>query len=46
MERLPRLVETPAHLAEMVAELRQAPLVAVDTESNAFHAYRPRVCLI
>lgn len=46
MERLPRLVETPAQLAEMVAELRQAPLVAVDTESNAFHAYRPRVCLI
>lgn len=46
MERLPRLVETPAHLAEMLADLRQAPLIAVDTESNAFHAYRPRICLI
>jgi len=46
MERLPRLVETPAQLAEMLADLRRAPLIAVDTESNAFHAYRPRVCLI
>ena len=46
MERLPRLVETPVQLAEMLADLRQAPLIAVDTESNAFHAYRPRVCLI
>ncbi len=46
MERLPRLVETPAQLTEMLAELRQAPLIAVDTESNAFHAYRPRVCLV
>jgi ribonuclease D len=46
MERLPRLVDTPAELDAMLAALRDAPLVAVDTESNAFHAYRPRVCLI
>lgn len=30
----------------MLVALRDAPLIAVDTESNAFHAYRPRVCLI
>lgn len=46
MERLPRLVDTPAELAVMLAALAPAPLIAVDTESNAFHAYRPRVCLI
>lgn len=46
MDRLPRLVDTPAELAAMVTALRDAPLIAVDTESNGFHAYRPRVCLI
>ncbi len=46
MERLPRLVDTPAELGAMLAALDDAPLIAVDTESNAFHAYRPRVCLI
>lgn len=46
MDRLPRLVDTPAELAAMVAALGTAPLIAVDTESNAFHAYRPRVCLV
>ncbi len=46
MNRLPALVETPATLAVMAAHLRAQPLVAVDTESNAFHAYRQRVCLV
>jgi ribonuclease D len=46
MERLPRLVDSPAELDAMLSTLRDAPLIAVDTESNAFHAYRPRVCLI
>ncbi len=46
MDRLPRMVTSPAELGAMVTALRDAPLIAVDTESNAFHAYRPRVCLI
>lgn len=46
MDRLPRLVDTPGELSATVAALGRGPLIAVDTESNAFHAYRPRVCLI
>jgi ribonuclease D len=46
MHPLPRLVDTPAELAAMVETLADMPRIAVDTESNAFHAYRPRVCLI
>lgn len=46
MDRLPRLVDTADELDAMAAVLRDAPLIAVDTESNAFHAYRPRVSLI
>ena len=46
MHPLPRLVDTPAELAAMVAALEGAPRLAIDTESNAFHAYRARVCLI
>lgn len=46
MDRLPRLVDTPAELSAMAAALCAAPLIAVDTESNAFHAYRTRVCLV
>jgi ribonuclease D len=46
MDRLPRIVDTPADLAATVAALRGAALIAVDTESNAFHAYRAKVCLI
>jgi ribonuclease D len=46
MHPLPRLVDTPGELAAMVETLADAPRIAVDTESNAFHAYRPRVCLI
>jgi ribonuclease D len=46
MQPLPRMVDTPAALAEMVDALRGRSRIALDTESNAFHAYRPRVCLI
>ena len=46
MQPLPRLVDSPAELAAMVDALSGAPRLAIDTESNAFHAYRPRVCLI
>lgn len=46
MDRLPRLIDTPAALTTMLRELQGASLLAVDTESNGFHAYRPKVCLI
>lgn len=42
----PAFVTTPAALEELAATLRDQPRVAVDTESNSFHAYRERVCLI
>jgi ribonuclease D len=46
MHPIPRLIDTPAALADMVDALRGLPRVSLDTESNAFHAYRSRVCLI
>jgi ribonuclease D len=46
MQGLPRLVDTPSELAAMLDALAGASRVAIDTESNAFHAYRPRLCLI
>lgn len=46
MQPLPRLIDTPQALAGLVDALDGEPRIALDTESNAFHAYRPRVCLI
>lgn len=46
MQPLPRLIDTPSALAELVDALGGEARIALDTESNAFHAYRPRVCLI
>src|SRR5512138_1881786 len=43
---LPTLVADPAALAELAARLREEPVIAVDTESNSFHVYRERVCLL
>lgn len=40
------LITQPDDLFSMAAELSQASIVAVDTESNSLHAYRERVCLI
>jgi ribonuclease D len=40
------LVTAREHLEEVVAELRQEPRIAIDTESNGFYAYQERVCLI
>ncbi len=40
------LIADPLAVAELARELRDEPIVAVDTESNSFHAYRERVCLI
>src|SRR5512138_557889 len=42
----PKLVADAATLADLVARLRDEPVVAFDTESNSFHVYRERVCLL
>jgi ribonuclease D len=42
----PILVQTPAAWRHCLAELRQQPRLAVDTESNSLHAYQEQVCLI
>jgi ribonuclease D len=42
----PLLVADPQTLAVLTEALRKEPLVAIDTESNSFHVYRERVCLI
>jgi ribonuclease D len=42
----PILVATPAAVEALAAALRAEPLVALDTESNSFHAFKEQVCLI
>ena len=39
-------VDTPERLAEMVEALNAATVIGVDTESDSFHHYREKVCLI
>ena len=39
-------VDTPELLAEMVSELQDATVIGVDTESDSFHHYKEKVCLI
>jgi ribonuclease D len=45
-EPRPQLVADARALAALADSIRADPVVAVDTESNSFHAYRERVCLI
>jgi ribonuclease D len=42
----PVLVADPAALAALAEALAAEQVVALDTESNSFHVYRERVCLI
>jgi ribonuclease D len=42
----PVLVADPQNLEQLADTLRSEPVVAIDTESNSFHVYRERVCLI
>jgi ribonuclease D len=42
----PILITQPKALRELVDQLVQEPIVAVDTESNSLYAYQEQVCLI
>jgi ribonuclease D len=44
--RSPVLVADPDALERLADALRPEAVIAVDTESNSFHAYRERVCLL
>jgi ribonuclease D len=40
------LITAREHLEEVVADIKSAPRLALDIESNGFYAYREKVCLI
>ena len=42
----PQLIDTQEALDQALAWLRGQPHLALDTESDSFFAYRPRVCLL
>jgi ribonuclease D len=42
----PTFVADRGGVASLAERLRAEPVVAVDTESNSFHAYKERICLI
>ena len=39
------MVQDTASLEAVVDELRDAPVIGVDTESDSFHHYQEKVCL-
>src|SRR5687767_7410872 len=39
-------VQTPGQLERLSSHLASQPLAGIDTESDSFHHYRERVCLI
>ncbi len=41
-----RLVDDPPHFSALLAEIGDAPLVALDTEAASFHRYHDRIYLI
>ena len=43
---LPELIDTKDAFDRAISMLRDEPALAVDTESDSFHAYRPKICLI
>jgi ribonuclease D len=45
-ESAPQLITTQAQLSLWAERLRGAEWVAIDTESDSFHRYREKVCLI
>jgi len=46
VHRTPIHVADPAALQSLIEALRPEPVLALDTESNSFHVYRERVCLL
>lgn len=44
--RPPTLVADPASVRALAARLDSERIVAIDTESNSFHVYRERICLL
>jgi ribonuclease D len=46
MEREEKLVDDAAALARVAESVSNEPRIALDTESNGFHAYVERVCLV
>ncbi|MFZ5476276.1 MAG: ribonuclease D [Myxococcota bacterium] len=40
------MVESDAALREAVERLREAPVIGIDTESDSFHHYQEKVCLV
>ncbi len=42
----PVLVDTARALSDMIAKLSEQSAFALDTESNSFYVYYPKVCLI
>jgi ribonuclease D len=42
----PVWIDQPAGLTRLAGQLRQEPVIGVDTESNSLFAYQERVCLV